>query len=111
MNRDIDGVEGSGKGALRRTRRMRTLWEELRRLLQEQRESGNALRLLDELFANPYMTAPRAAELLGVTTAGARRILDRLAQARILEYYGDRWPRLYVLRELVDIIEAPTAAE
>ncbi|MCH8195659.1 MAG: hypothetical protein IIB12_06240 [Chloroflexi bacterium] len=102
MNRDVDGVEGSGKGALLRTRRMRTLWEELRRRLQEQRESGNALRLLDELFANPYMTAPRAAELLGVTTAGARRIL---------EYYGDRWPRLYVLRELVDIIEAPTATE
>ena len=90
---------------------MRTLWEELRRRLQEQRESGNALRLLDELFANPYMTAPGAAELLGVTTAGARRILDRLAQARILEHYGDRWPRLYVLTGLLDIIEAPTAAE
>ena len=111
MNRDVDGVDGGGKRALLRTRRMRTLWEELRRRLQEQRESGNPLRLLDELFANPYMTAPGAAELLGVTTAGARGILDRLAQARIIEYYGDEWPRLYVFRELLVIIEAPTATE
>ncbi len=99
------------KGALLRTRRIRALWEELRRRLQEQRQSGNALRLLDELFANPCMNAPRAAELLGVTTAGARGILDRLAQAGIVDYYSGEWPRLYVFRELLAIIEAPTATE
>ena len=80
-----------------------------RRLLQDRRESGNALQLLDELSASPFVTAPVAAHLLGVTNAGARGILSRLAEAGILEEYPDSWPRLYVARELLEAIEAPIA--
>lgn len=105
----LTGVAQQAHDALLRSRRMQTLREELRHVLQERRESGNALRLLDELFVNPYMTAPSAAKLLGVTTAGARGILDRLAEAGVVEYYGGEWPRLYILRDLLDILEAPTA--
>ena len=57
------------------------------------------------------MTAPVAAYLLGVTNAGAHGILGRLVDAGILEEYPDSWPRLFVARELLDVIEAPTASD
>ena len=55
------------------------------------------------------MTAPVAAYVLNVTHAGARRILGRLVDAGILEESPGSWPRLYVARELLDVIEALTA--
>ena len=106
----LEGVTEQARDALQRSRRIRDLQARDRRRLQERRESGNALRLLDELFATPYMTAPYAADLLNLTTAGARRILERLTEAGILEYYADEWPRLYAARELLELLEAPTAS-
>ncbi len=54
------------------------------------------------------MTAAEAARLLHVTPAGARRILERLVQAGILDEFEDEWPRLFVVTELLDVIQAPT---
>ena len=107
----LDGLAEQARDSLVRTRRVRALVDRHRRLLQDRRESGNALQLLDELSAGPFMTAPVAAYLLGVTNAGARGILGRLVDAGILEEYPDSWPRLYVARELLDVIEAPTATD
>jgi Fic family protein len=107
----LDGLAEQARDSLVRTRRVRALVDRHRRLLQDRRESGNALRLLDELSASPFMTAPVAAYLLGVTNAGARRILGRLVDAGILEESPGSWPRLYVARELLDVIEAPTATD
>jgi len=105
----LAGVADQAHDALVRSRRVRDLQERYRNVLQARRESGNALRLLDELFANPYVTAPRAARLLGITHAGAQGILKRLVQAGILEYLSGPWPRWYVARELFSAIESPTA--
>ena len=106
----LEGVVEQAEDALVRSRGVRHLHERYRELLQEERVSGNALRLLDELFVNPFMTAPWAREILGVTYGGARWILNRLTDAGILEYRSDKWPRMYVARELLDVIEAPVAA-
>ena len=91
--------------ALERARRIRELRERYRRLLTDRHESGNALRLVDELFAAPYMTAPRAATQLGVTYAGARGILDRLEEAGIVRFEPDASPKLYVATELLETVE------
>ena len=107
----LEGVAEQAHDALLRTRRVRELHERYRRLLQDRRESGNALRLLEGLFASPYMTTPSAVSLLGVTYAGARGILQRLEQAEIIEKIPGMWPRLYVARELLEVIDAPIAAE
>ena len=107
----LTGVLEQAQDALLRTRRIRALHEQTRRLLQERRESGNGLRLLDELFASPYMTGPSAARLLGITQAGARRVLDRLEEAGIVQELAGWWPRTYVAQELLDLIEAPRAEE
>ena len=107
----LDGVTEQAHDALSRTRQLRELQEEYRDLLQERRESANALRLVDILFAQPYMTAPLAAMLLGVTRAGAQRILVRLVDVGILKMKSDTWPRLFVAERLFEIIEAPTAGQ
>ena len=107
----LRGVAQQARDALLRVRRVRALQEQMRQILLERRESANALRLLDEIFAMPILTVADAARLLGVTPAGARRILERLAQAGILDELGDEWPRLYIATELLELIEAPTVSE
>lgn len=100
----LTGVAEQANDALSRVRRVRDLQEKYRRLLQERRASGNALRLVDEIFARPYMSAPWASRLLGVTNAGARRILERLVDAGILRELQYGWPRLFVANELLEIV-------
>ena len=107
----LRGVAEQARDALVRSRRVRQLQERYRDRLQEQRASGNVFRLLDELFFNPFMTAPRARQKLGLTYAGARGVLNRLTNIGIVEYVSGAWPRLYVARELLTVIEAPVAAE
>lgn len=105
----LSGVAQQARDALLRVRRVRDLQEQQRQALLERRESANALRLLEEIFAMPILTVSDAARLLGVTPAGARRILERLVQVGILEELGEEWPRLYMDMELLELIEAPTA--
>jgi Fic family protein len=107
----LEGVEEQARDALLRTRKVRELQEQYRTLLFYRRESGNTLSLLDHLFESPYLTAPTAAEFLEVTVAGARRILERLVEAGIVEVDTNSWPHNYIARNLLRVIEAPTASE
>lgn len=107
----LQGVAEQAQDAIVRSRRVRELQERYRYLLQERRESGNVLRLLDELFISPVVTTPRARELLSVTDAGARRIIKRLVDAGILQYRSGLWPRFYVAGELLEVIETPVATD
>lgn len=103
----LDGVVGQARDALHRARLLRDLHDNMRGVLQYKRESGNALMLLDKLFEMPYMTAPTAARLLGITTTGARRILDRFTDLEIVEYHPNTWPRLYVIKDLIAVLDTP----
>ena len=105
----LKGFAEQAVDALLRTRRVRELHEKYRQLLQDRRESGNTLSLLDQLFMRAFITAPLAARVLNVTPAGSRRILERLEDAGIVNAIDDTRPRIYVARELLKIIESPTA--
>lgn len=106
LNYFLTGVEQEARDALARARKIRDLHNQYRTLLQEQRVSGNTLRLLDILFEQqPYMTAPSAARLLDVTDVGARNILGRLVDLNVLEVLPDSWPAFYTSRELIDAFE------
>jgi Fic family protein len=107
----LQGVAEQAKDALLRSRRVRALQDKYRLVLQAGGASGNALRLLDELFAHPFMTVPFAHQLLGISQQGARNILERLAQAGIVHPDQTKWPRMYVITELLQAIEAPVAAD
>ena len=103
----LDGVVEQARDALQRARRLRDLHEAFKNTLQNSGESANALKLLDTLFERPFMTAPTAARLLGLSSAGVRRILDKFVSLEIVEYHPERWPRLFIMRDLLDILDAP----
>ena len=106
----LRGVTEQSIDALRRVRRLRELQERYRQMLQVKRGSGNTLRLAEELFASPYLTTPKAADTLGITQAGARRILERLVNHGVLQEVEGTWPRLFFAEEIMDAIhtrEAP----
>lgn len=106
----LRGVTEQSTDALRRVRRLRELQERYRQMLQVKRGSGNTLRLAEELFASPYLTTPKAADTLGITQAGARRILERLVNHGVLQEVEGTWPRLFFAEEIMDAIhtrEAP----
>ena len=103
----LEGVEEQALDAVERLRKIRDLHEQYKTTLQAFNASGNALRLLDELFANPYMTVPTASRILGITPQGARGVLDKLTKGRIVQFYSGTWPRFVVARELLALIDAP----
>ncbi|MBM3934402.1 MAG: Fic family protein [SAR202 cluster bacterium] len=104
----LKGVTEESRDALQRIRHVRDLHDSYKRLLLEKNESGNALHLLDEFFAQPVMTAPSAARIIGITAKGAQRILERMTALGIVKIEESR-PRLYVAHELMDILQAPRA--
>lgn len=103
----LSGVLEQARDATVRSRRIRDLRDEYQQRVQATRASTNAVRLVDELFAHPYLNAEFAGNVLGLTKQGARNILERLVALEIVEVYRDTWPYLYVARELVRTVEEP----
>ncbi|MDE0311348.1 MAG: Fic family protein [Caldilineaceae bacterium] len=99
------GVEREARDTSARVRRLREVQEGWRDLLRTRGESANGLRLLDEICARLIITAPAAASFLGITDAGARRVLERLIDAGIVWRLTGTRPNLYVVNELFDVIE------
>ena len=105
----LGGVIEQSNDSLRRARQVRDLHEEYRSLMLDRRGSANSLKLVDLLFTRPYITAPAASAELGITNAGARRILDRFVDMGLLHLIPNTWPRVYGALDLVRLIDAPEA--
>ncbi|MBI2171812.1 MAG: Fic family protein [Chloroflexi bacterium] len=103
------GVEQQSRDAIARIKQMRSVHERYMTIAREHHLSGSATRLLEELVAGPFMTAPRASALLNISNPGAHAVLDKLAAAGILEPVPNSWPRLYVAREVLHALEASSA--
>lgn len=97
------GVEETARAAVRQSSRLMDLRESYRQRLNRR---PNALRLLDELFANPYITAARAARALKVSDPTARQAIGVLQEAGLVsEVTGRRWGRVYLARPILEAIE------
>ena len=73
----LRGVETQANDAVLRAERLIDLRESYRtRVIESTR--GQAISLVDPLFANPIITAPRVERMLDVTRPTSLRILDRL---------------------------------
>lgn len=103
----LEGVTIEARDTVARIRRLRDLLDEWRDHLLSRRSSANDARLLDEIFARPVITARGSAEALGVTTVGARRVLDRLVEVGILRRASGGRPRLYFADRLIEELERP----
>ncbi len=99
----LRGVSEISNEAVERSGRLMDLRETLRKKIEE---NGNAVRLLDELFKNPYVTVARAEKLLGVSNPTARKAVKRLQTAGVLrETTGREWGTLYLAKPILKILD------
>jgi Fic family protein len=97
------GVEETARAAVRQASRLMDLREAYR---QRVGRKPNALRLLDELFVNPYLTTARAVRVLGVSAPTARQAIALLlGEGMIAETTGRSWGRVYLARPILQAIE------
>jgi Fic family protein len=99
----LTGVEQTARSAVRQASRLMDLREAYRGRLSKK---TNALRLLDELFVNPYLTAARAAQILTSSRPTARQAIGLLQTEGLLEEVtGRSWRRIYLARPILEVIE------
>jgi Fic family protein len=99
----LAGVEETAREAMGQAVRLTDLHDGLRRRLHQK---PKAAALLDELFANPYISVSRAARLLKVSYPTARQAITWLQKEGLLEEVtGRSWGRLYLARPILEAIE------
>ncbi|HTG34384.1 MAG TPA: Fic family protein [Thermoanaerobaculia bacterium] len=99
----LAGVEETARSAIRQASRLMDLRESYRQRLSRK---PNALRLLDELFVNPYLTAARATQVLNVSNPTARQAIALLqGEGLLAEMSGRSWRRIYLARPILEAIE------
>jgi Fic family protein len=103
----LEGVRASADEATETTRRILTLREKDRaRLAGEGKASGNLLRALDHLFAQPVTTPQLLASALAVRYATANNLIARLVDTGVLaEMTGYRRNRRFAYRKYLDMFE------
>jgi len=101
----LAGVAETSERAARQAATLMDLRERYHELL---RRAPRAVSLVDELFRSPYVTTAGVAQALGVSTPTAKRAMDKLLDAKILEDMGERaWRRVFVAPEIMRAIETP----
>jgi Fic family protein len=70
---------------IRNIQRLRDLQRKYREILHKKNPSSNVIHLMEDLFANPYMTVPKAQKLLKVTYPAAKNAVMILVNAGILK--------------------------
>jgi Fic family protein len=102
----LSGVREQSKDARLRATALLSLWQNYRERLQTVRSSGLLLRLVDRLLAHPAVTVTQVGNELSVTSRTAQQLVNRLVTEQILtEVSGQRWGRLYIAHDVVQIIE------
>jgi Fic family protein len=94
------------RSATHTIRRIADLREELRERVRAESRSMNLLALLDLLFENPFVSAPRAAELMDVSDQTVRNLLETLLEVGLVEQFGERKRnRVYYAPRLLRMLE------
>jgi Fic family protein len=104
------GVEAVARQAAHTTQALRTMAEaDQQRVAQLGRAAGSALRVYDLLRDRIVVSAPRAAEELGLTWPTVNSALQRLVGLGIAgEVTGRARDRLYVYRQQLELLNAGT---
>ena len=103
----LEGVRDQAEDAIARALRLDELRRDYYARLQTARSSSLVLKLVDDLFASPYITVARAQELLGVTHRAASQSIAKLLAAGIVtEVTGRQRGRVYFAAEVLRAVEA-----
>lgn len=101
----LTGVLTSAQRAVAQAAELMSLRDSMR---QQVAESNKALRLVDELFINPYLDTNRVKALLGVTNPTARAAIKELEVAGIVvEVTGRPRAKKYLAKSVLDAIHHP----
>lgn len=100
------GVEEQANDAIRRSRELRELRRQYIAQLQAAGESANAFQLIDLFFRRPRVTRRFVAEELGLTTAGARQLIERLQRRGLVSAVPNRRPAVFVAEDILTVVSA-----
>ena len=99
----LEAVKETAQAGVRQAGQLMDLREAFRQRLSRK---PNTLKLLDELFLNPYLTTARAVRILEVSEPTARQAISFLqAEGLLSEVSGRKWRRIYLARPILDAIE------
>ena len=99
------GVARMSEDALNRATRINDVVVQWRKKLAGE---PNALRIIELLSANPFITATGAARQLSIAFTTAQRAIQRLEQKLVIRKTTDaRRDRVYCAQALLDILEEP----
>lgn len=101
----LRGVAVTARDAASRAARLVAMREAYRAKIAGK---ATATRLLDCLFVNPYLGSARARANLSCSIPTANKAIKDLEERAILEEAtGRQWNRLYVAREILEVLQAP----
>lgn len=104
----LTGVTIQSYDALMQVRELQNLHQAYRDRFQRARSSALLLGLVDLLFESPVLTVSKVAGQLKVTFAAAKKNVDKLVDANILEETSGRARnRIYVAKEILSVVERP----
>lgn len=106
----LSGVARMSEDALGRAERINTLLAKWRQ--QAAGSSRTPSQLVDLLAENPYWSAKRVAERLGVAFTTAQRAIDQLVRAKILVLASQgKRDRVFVAKAIMSILDEPAHLE
>lgn len=101
----LEALMIQSEDALQRAIKIQELREEYRKKTQRQSQSNNLLKLIDELFKNPYVRITTIETLLSVTYPTAKRLVETLVTLDILKPNdSSQRNKIYFAHEIFDII-------
>ena len=105
------GVREQALDTLARVRRIRSLYDGYTDLLQGRGAPPSDYRLLDELFRRPIVTNAGASRTLGMSYPGARKVVQRLESAGILEEQRRGKRSIFAAAALLRVLEEESPLE
>lgn len=102
----LEGITVQSEDALDRASKMQALREEYRQKVQDKLQTSSLIKLIDELFMNPYTSITKAKERLGVSYPTAKKLIEILINLSILVQINNRERnKIFVAYEIDRIID------
>lgn len=102
----LEGVALQARRAAESADSLHALRDEFRERLRRARARGQVVDAAEALIGNPFVSAPRLAQMLGVTRQGAQYVLSSLVRTGIVHPVpGEARPALFVAGEVLAVLQ------
>ena len=102
----LRAVVTQSQDAIKNSQAILKLLEVYKERIHQKRPSGYVLKLLDEIFKNPYISIPGVAQKLKTSYHTAKAAVKKLIEAKILFEITDKFRgKVYCAKELLDLLD------